>query len=101
MGKRIEQYKNKARIGVYKKIQERQTHETGGKVIITIANIMEIIEEVLTDVFKKYDVFREKDCNCNPDMDMVKQVALQEGMTTHQILKLCSQIAASAKGQYD
>lgn len=40
-------------------------------------------------------------CECEPDMERVKRIALQEKMSTHDILRLCSQISSAAKGTYD
>ena len=103
MGNRQEQYKNKVRVGAYKKVKERQTQKRGDKVVITITNIMEIIEEVIEDVFREYDVLSGRECDCSPDMDLVKKVSLEEGMNmnTEEILRLCSKSAAASKGQYD
>ena len=39
MGNRQEQYKNKVRVGAYKKVKERQTQKRGDKVVITITNM--------------------------------------------------------------
>ena len=67
---------------------------------INMITLMDVIESVLRDVLSEYDVFGEKECDCKPDMKKVEKIALQERMSTDEILRLCSQISQSAKGTY-
>ena len=67
---------------------------------VKMKQILEVVESVLKEVFEEYKIGNDDECDCKPDMNMVEQVALQEGMTTQQILSLCSAINRSSKGTY-
>ena len=67
---------------------------------ISISRILGIVEDVLREVLEEYGLDKSKECNCDPDMQKVEKMAIQEGMTTQEILKLCSAISAAGKGQY-
>lgn len=63
------------------------------KVMIRVDRKM--VEEMVRKIVRE-----KRGCECEPDPEAVKKVALQEGLDTDRVLRICSAIAKAAKGQF-